>query len=110
MGPGVRACNMKNTIINILNSKIFWIAVFLLIYCIYLYLRTRHYKKRSATEYEKLVVLAGISEKSEFNIFEISGEKWEISKERLDHDFRVYLENGTIPFYVRDYIRNSKKM
>jgi hypothetical protein len=110
MGTGVRACNMKNTIIPILNSKIFWIVVFLLLYFIYLYLRTRHYQKKKATEYEKLVTLAILLEKSEFDIFETSGQKWEISQERLDHDFRIYLENGTIPFYVRDYIRNNEKM
>jgi hypothetical protein len=100
---------MKNPLINILSSKIFWIAVFLFLYYLYLFYRTQHYKKKTATEYEKLIILAGILDKSEFDIFETSGEKWDISKEKLDRDFRIYLENGTIPFYVRDFIRNNEK-
>ncbi len=99
-----------NNITNILSSKIFWIVVFLLLYYTYLYFRTRHYKKKNVSEYEKLFILARMSGKGEFDIFEISGEKWDISKERLNSDFRAYLESGTIPFYVRDYIRSNERL
>ncbi len=99
---------MINDIIHMMHSNLFWIVFFLILYFVYLSYRSGQYKKRSVTEYEKLVIISRIMGKSEFNIFEISGDKWEISKERLNRDFRIYLEGGTIPFYVRDFIRHSK--
>ncbi len=61
------------------------------------------------TDSEKLFDRARQSNCSEFDIFDRTGTQWNIPKVRINDDFKRYLSSGTVPFYVRDYLRKKDK-
>ncbi|QTA84023.1 hypothetical protein [Desulfonema magnum] len=46
---------------------------------------------------------------SEFDIFFLSAEEWHISKKRIECDFKEYLLYENVPYYVKDFVRKTKK-
>ncbi len=46
---------------------------------------------------------------SEFDIFYLSAEEWHISKKRIEYDFKEYLLYEYVPYYVKDFVRKTRK-
>ena len=55
-----------------------------------------------------LYKIARITGKSEYDVFIKSAEEWPITKEKIEADFKVYLMNQSVPYYVRDFVRKNK--
>ena len=92
-----------------------WNTVFYFLFaCVYLFLikilNKRWTRRRVDTDEEYIAVMARIGECSEYDIFKMASESWNISKSRIDSDFKAYLKNGALPFYVKDYVRKVRKL
>lgn len=46
---------------------------------------------------------------SEYDVFSKAAEGWSIPHERIKQDFRVYLSQQSVPYYVNDFVRKKKK-
>lgn len=46
---------------------------------------------------------------SVYDTFHKSAEGWQVSKDRIEKDFRIYLASQNVPYYVKDFIRRSQK-
>ena len=68
----------------------------------------KFYSEKPATMEDYLYKIARITGKSEYDVFTKSAEEWPISSEKIDEDFKSYLLNQSVPFYVRDYVRKNK--
>ena len=66
------------------------------------YVDNREYGK--ATE-EQLYELSKFNNCSEFHLFCLAGEEWRVVRQRVDKDFADYVLSGSIPHYVRGYVR-----
>ena len=54
----------------------------------------------------KITLVTGFSV---YDTFCKSAEGWRVSAARIDRDFRIYLSSQKIPYYVKDFIRKSRK-
>ncbi len=63
---------------------------------------------RKLTESEILFLLARITETSEFEQFRRAAMDWNISEKQAEADFKRYLFQSQLPYYVQDYIRKAK--
>jgi hypothetical protein len=54
----------------------------------------------------KITVVTGLSA---YDAFRISGREWRVSDDRIEQDFKIYLSSQTLPYYVQDFIRKSRK-
>ena len=50
-----------------------------------------------------------ITNKNEYEVFCKAAEDWPVSREQIDTDFRRYVVEQRIPYYVNDFIRKNKK-
>ncbi len=73
------------------------------------YLDKQFAQKRPFSDEEYLFKMAKIMECSEYDIFFQSAKEWRISKEKTEDDFKEYLLNETLPYYVKDFIRKTRK-
>ncbi len=71
------------------------------------YLSKREARPRKLTEAELLVKMARMGPYSEYEIFHKASHEWHIQKSRIDNDFKTYLLEGTIPYYVNSFLRKS---
>lgn len=55
---------------------------------------------------QKITHITGFST---YEIFRRSAEDWHVSADRIDRDFKRYLSNLTIPYYVKDFVRRGQK-
>ena len=46
---------------------------------------------------------------SVYDTFYKSAEGWPVSNDRVERDFRIYLANQNVPYYVKDFIRKNQK-
>lgn len=67
----------------------------------------RRLRKRPVTDEEMLSSIALSRGSSVYRIFQHAGEVWAFPAGRVEEDFRTYLTRGTIPHYVRDFIRKE---
>ncbi len=72
-------------------------------------LNLRYSSCRPATTEDYIYKLAKITQQSEHAIFHEAAGKWPISKLMVENDFKQYLLNQTIPYYVNDFIREHKQ-
>ena len=93
------------------SSLGFTIAAVLYLWFVYFLARLEKQKSlnRKASDEEYLYRMAKAKSCSEYEIFKQATVDWSVSDQRVDEDFRKYLLNGILPFYVRSYIRNHKK-
>ncbi len=66
-------------------------------------------RKRPLSVEELLTKLARTTEHNEYDLFCLSGEEWNIMKPQIEKDFKTYLLQGDIPYYVNHYIRKIQK-
>ena len=67
------------------------------------------YSDKPVSIEDYLYKIARITGKSEYDIFLKSAEEWPISKFKIDEDFKAYLVDQSVPYYVRDFIRKNKQ-
>lgn len=53
--------------------------------------------------------IARVTGNSEYDVFCKSAEDWPVSQEKIDHDFKTYLNHQIVPHYVNDFVRKNKK-
>lgn len=69
------------------------------------YLSRREARPRRLTEAELLVKLAKMGPHSEFEIFHIAAEEWNVPRDQVEGDFKTYLQEDILPYYVNGYLR-----
>ena len=62
-------------------------------------------RRRDKTEHETLASEAIRREISEFDLFVESASMWNVKKKQVDRDFKEYLRDGSLPFYIRQMLR-----
>jgi hypothetical protein len=72
------------------------------------YLNLRHARKRLLTDEEILTQIARLKGCSEYDLFFRSAENWRVTNQRIAGDFKIYLKNEQLPYYVKDYIRKTR--
>lgn len=72
------------------------------------YMDMRWSRSHELTDNEFLTRLAEAKGKSEYEIFFMAAESWRRQNSQIEADFRTYLLQGQIPYYVKDYIRRIK--
>jgi hypothetical protein len=58
----------------------------------------------ASIEEEKLAFVAEKLNCSTYKVFCVSGARWNIESERIECDFKEYLQYLSIPYYVRGFI------
>lgn len=86
-------------------------VIYLIILIFYVILK-RYYEKycaekRSFSDEERLLNIARFHKRSEYDIFHLSAKNWHISGQQVEDDFKVYLLQGQLPHYLRDFIRKN---
>ena len=46
---------------------------------------------------------------SVYDTFYKSAEGWQVSRNRIEKDFSIYLASQNVPYYVKDFIRKNQK-
>ncbi len=88
--------------------------LFLLFALIYLYLlyriEKRFHQQQSWTDEEYLAYLARVYGCSEYDLFHAAAQEWNVSDAAgIDDDFKAYLREGNMPYYVKDFVRKARK-
>ncbi len=68
---------------------------------------TRREKQISMDDY--VFKIARVTGHSEYDVFCKSAEAWPISQEKIEQDFKRYLQQQGVPHYVNDFVRRNKK-
>jgi len=89
---------------------IYFLATLLYIVIIYgvKHVERRKTPKTILSEEAYLPLMARQKECSEYDIFGLACEDWRISKTRMEIDFKHYLKQGHLPYYVKDYVRRNR--
>ena len=56
-----------------------------------------------------LFKISRLTGKSEYDIFCKAAEDWPVSKEQIEQDFKRYVSDQCVPYYVNDFVRKNKK-
>ena len=93
-----------------LESAIFLLISFLLVMLVvYLWASQRNLiKNRALTPKEYLWKLKQISDKSEYELFHIAAEEKGWPEYQVERHFKRYLENQTLPNYVKEFLEDGK--
>ena len=67
------------------------------------------YSENPVTMEDYLYKIARITGKSEYDIFIKSAEEWPIPTGKIEEDFKSYLTQQSVPYYVRDFVRRNKE-
>ena len=73
------------------------------------YFDNLYFAGKPLTTEEYLAWLAGLSQKSEYDLFFVSAEEWHIPDTKIKEDFKDYLRDGVVPYYVEDFVRKARK-
>jgi hypothetical protein len=50
-----------------------------------------------------------VTGKSPYDVFCKAAEDWPVSEEQIEQDFKKYMSDESVPYYVNDFIRKNKK-
>ena len=56
-----------------------------------------------------LFKISRLTGKSEYDVFYKAAQEWPVSREQIEQDFKKYLSDESIPYYVNDFVRKNKK-
>lgn len=74
-----------------------------------IYIDREYLRKKPLTTEEYLGWLARLSERSEYDLFFVSAEDWNVPDHQVERDFTNYLKHESIPYYVEDFVRRARK-
>ncbi len=86
-------------------------AVMIVWYMVRAFVRTTQTKSPddpNATD-DYLQLITQVTGISAYDTFCKSAQEWRISADRMEQDFRRYLSSQSVPFYVKDFVRKSKR-
>ena len=87
-------------------------TVFLLLAVVYVagrkYIEICERRQMTLSDEEVLAAIAYERRCSEFDLFQLAGRQWHIVENVIQQDFKRYLIEGFLPYYIRDYIRKNK--
>ena len=86
-------------------NSLFFIAIGIIYALLKIYLEKRFAPQDAAGEERRLADLAFACRRSEYEMFELSGDRWNIEREKIEQDFKNYVKSGHVPAYVRDLLR-----
>jgi len=90
--------------------ELLFYLLFILLYLFFMrYLEKRSASGRSLSDEEYLSRMAKKRGCSEYDVFCLSAEEWCVSEIKVERDFKEYLVNAYLPYYVNDYIRKVRK-
>ena len=98
---------MLDTSVYSLETLLYLIFIALVLYGFHL-IDLRYKGPQPATIADYLFKLARIIQVSEHAIFHEAAEDWPVSEKMVEQDFKKYLLEQTIPYYVNDFIRKHK--
>ena len=53
--------------------------------------------------------IAQVTGKSAYDVFCKAAEDWPVSEGQIEQDFKRYMSDESVPYYVNDFIRKNKK-
>ncbi len=92
-------------IVTTILDIIFPVAALLVLPALFVFSYFFDKREYGEADEERIYEIAKFNHCSEYHIFTVAGVNWHISKPKIEQDFNLYLNNGSIPFYVRDFIR-----
>lgn len=69
----------------------------------------RESESRPETDEAFLARTALMEGVSEYRLFHRAAETWNVSAPRIEEDFKVFVTEGPMPHYVRDFIRRQRR-
>jgi hypothetical protein len=66
------------------------------------------FSDKPVTMEDYLYKISRVTGKSEYDVFIKSAEEWPVPVKRIEEDFKAYLQQQTVPYYVRDFVRKNK--
>ncbi len=72
-------------------------------------LSKRDARPRRLSEAEMLAKLALMENRSEYDLFHIAAVDWHAPRQRVDDDFKAYLTDGILPYYVNAHVRKKRR-
>ena len=76
--------------------------------CLYFQRHWSLTQPKKATVADYLYKIARLTGSSEYVVFQKSAEGWPVNANMIEQDFIAYLQTGTAPYYVNDYIRKNR--
>jgi hypothetical protein len=73
------------------------------------YLDNRFANRTPLSDEEYLTHMARSQSVSEYDIFCLASQQWHVPRERIDEDFKDYLVNDLMPYYVKDFVRKTRQ-
>jgi hypothetical protein len=63
---------------------------------------------KPVTMADYLFKIARVTGNSEYDVFLKASEEWPIPAQQIEEDFKTYLLDQSVPYYVRDFVRRNK--
>ena len=98
--------------INLLIDGVGAVSAVMLVWCLARIHLARAQKNSQADPFsieDYLQKITHITGHSVYDTFHKSAEEWHVPTDRINKDFDKYLSSQVIPYYVKDFIRKSKK-
>ena len=86
-------------------ESLIFIAIAVIYAALKIYFDQRFAALEAYGEQRRLADLAFACGQSEYDLFNLSGNRWNIAREKIDQDFKTYVKEGQVPAYVRDLLR-----
>ncbi|MCP4350567.1 MAG: hypothetical protein GY795_34300 [Desulfobacterales bacterium] len=85
------------------------LAVIILYLLLLRYLDKQSVDNQPLSDAEYISQAALIKGTSEYDIFFECAKEWHISNRKVENDFKEYLLRGHMPYYVKDFVRKTRK-
>ena len=99
---------MINFLIDALGSVCVVMLVWYMVRAFVRKTQTKSPDDPNATD-DYLQLITQVTGTSAYDTFCKSAQEWRISADRMEQDFRRYLSSQSVPFYVKDFVRKSKR-
>ena len=97
---------------NFIIDAIVIVCAVMLVWCLvraHLRITQKNSQAFPITTDDYIQKITQVTGKSAYDTFHKSAEDWRVSADRIDQDFKRYLSNQSLPYYVKDFVRKSQK-
>jgi hypothetical protein len=74
-----------------------------------LWLKKRYIQTKPLTVPGYIFKITRLTDHSEYDVFCKAAEDWPVSKQQIEQDFKRFMSEERVPYYVNDFIRKNKK-